>query len=114
MRQGVHGSDLDPDAASNGSATPKAEIKLRIEHFTLLCNVLGHTTVEAQATFIGMGWRALTRARNNGTCGEKLVAHALAAFETHADRFAALNLPITFDALFEVIAPAEHRTGSAA
>jgi hypothetical protein len=106
MAQANNGNITSVDAAGNGKdPASKAKIQLRKEHFTLLCNVLGHTTQEAQATFIGMGWRALNRAIRGGPCGEVLVANTLAAFEQHADRFAEMNLAFTFESLFVTVAP---------
>jgi hypothetical protein len=115
MPPAVDGAKTTSTAAVHGGVKPDSKILLRNEHFTLLCNVLGHTTQEAQAAFVGMGWRALNRARADKPtpCGEKFVANTLAAFAAHADRFAELNLPIGFDALFEVITP-DTETESAA
>lgn len=98
MQPVAQGSNLDPFAASSGN--PKVEIRLNADHFKLLCNVLGATTQGSQATLIGLGWRAISRARKGKPCGERFVANALHAFEQHADTFAERNLPITFDAIF--------------
>lgn len=102
MRQAVNGNTIVSPTAMNGS---KPQILLRNDAFELRCNVLGHTTQEARAEFIGMNFRALMWARRGRTCGPKLIAHTLSAFERHADRFAELNLPITFEAIFETVAP---------
>lgn len=76
-------------------------IRLRNEQFTLRCNVLNIRTEDARAEFIGMNYRALWSARKGNGVGDKFIASTLEAFGRHADQFARMNLPITFEALFE-------------
>lgn len=90
-------------SASQDPARSGVSIRLNIDHFDLVTNMLGHTTWQAKAAFIGMDPAAITRARNGKNVSDKFVAGTLAALGKHRDWFAEKNTPVTFEALFEVV-----------
>ena len=108
MRQATRGSNPAKISALQG--TGKGHVRLNKDHFTLLCNVLGHTTREAQATFLSVGWRTVQRIISGSTCSGMVISQTLAAFERHENLFRELGLPITFEALFT----ADAETGTSA
>lgn len=83
-------------------AGASAKIRLRDEHFTLVTNILGHTTEESRAKFIGLDYKALLRARK-GNVSHRFVASTLSALDGYADRFRSMSVPITFEALFDTV-----------
>jgi hypothetical protein len=82
-----------------------ARIALCVDQFDLVTNMLGHTTAEAKAAFIGMDPGAVSRARNGGYVSDRFVARTLAALGRHRGWFAKRRTPITFEALFVIVAP---------
>lgn len=83
-------------------AGASAKIRLRDEHFVLVTNILGHTTEDARARFIGLDYKALLRARK-GNVSHRFVASTLAALTAHAGLFESMSVPITFEALFDTV-----------
>jgi hypothetical protein len=103
-------SDLGEIASSSVEeiiiALSEGRVRLCVDHFDFVTRMLGHTTWQAKAEFIGMDPATLSRARSGAVVGEKLVARTLVALDRHRGWFAEKNTAITFDSLFEIASPA--------
>jgi hypothetical protein len=88
-------ASTSPDPTATG-----ASIRLDVDHFVHDMNMLGHTTWQARAAFIGVDPSSMTRAREGGRLGGKFIAGTRLALEPWREWFAARNTDIDDRHLF--------------
>jgi hypothetical protein len=109
MQRNVDARSGAGDLASAGDvliALSEDRLRLRLDHFDLVTRMIGYTTWQAKAEFIGVDPATLSRVRRDGgRVSERVVAAILAALDRHRGWFAEKNTSIAFEALFTIVTP---------